>query len=429
MKRQLLPLLLCLFVVLFAFNNAIYAINNLQQNEYKSFENQHFKDLDQVNSTFDFNEFNNTNFFNNNININDVFRYYSETSNFGGISTIKEFSYNFIDKKQLGSKTIITPIQYQGNLFNQGLFYGFALTIVLLNLVCFFVFDEILFVKFSATVAALTVALFFAEGLFPLIGIDGLLQNYMMQSTLLLIAIGLHSLFTDKYLTIKECYPKLSQISLAAFGFAFLLLITSWINGSESLTSIVNIILFSVLSFYFIAGVLLFSKKNYAKFYVIGTFIPLLFFIDYFLLKPLGIEFLFTEAVHLKVATLFEVLLLSYAIMYRMQAVKEEGELRQTEMRIFLKRQDVMTRNQVEQLVEDVYLENLIMQYDLDGLEIKLLQYISEGKENTKIARKLKLTEVEVVDYTKDLYKKLEISEHIQEDYRLLDNQPDYIYN
>jgi DNA-binding NarL/FixJ family response regulator len=57
------------------------------------------------------------------------------------------------------------------------------------------------------------------------------------------------------------------------------------------------------------------------------------------------------------------------------------------------------------------------------------LQYISEGKENTKIARKLKLTEDEVVDYTKDLYKKLEISEHIQEDYSLLDNQPDYIYN
>ena len=429
MKRQLLPLLLCIFVVLFAFNNASYAINNLQQNEINSIDYQHFDYLHQVNPNFNFNEFNSAIFFTNNININDVFSYYSESSNFGGISTLKEISYKYIDKKEFGSQNILTPIQYQGNLFNQGLFYGFALTIILLNLVCFFVFDEIIFVKFSATVAALTFTLFFAEGLFPLIGIDVLLQNYMMQSTLLLITIGFHSLFTDKYLSIKEYYPKLSQISLAAFGVAFLFLITSWINGNSELTSIVNIILFGVLGIYFIAGVLLFSKNNYAKFYVIGTFIPLLFSIDYFLLKPLGIEFLFTEVIHLKVATLFEVLLLSYAIMYRMQAVKEEGELRQTEMRIYLKRQDVMTRNQVEQLVEDVYLENLIMQYDLDGIEIKLLQYISEGKENTKIARKLKLTEVEVVDYTKDLYKKLEISEHIQEDYRLLDNQPDYIYN
>jgi hypothetical protein len=429
MKLQLLPLLLCFITVLFAFTNASFAINNTQQNEYKNIYYQHLSQSKSINSNLVFNEFNKANFNNHNINKNDVFSYYSETSNFGGIPTLKEVSYKYIDKKELGSQTILTPIQYQGNLFNQGLFYGFALTIVLLNLVCFFVFDEILFVKFSATVAALTIALFFAEGLLPLIGIDGLLQNYMMQSTLLLIAIGLHSLFIEKYLAIKEYYPKLSQISLAAFGVAFLLLITSWINGSEALTSIVNVILFSVLSFYFIVGVLLFSKKNYAKFYVIGAFIPLLFSIDYFLLKPLGIEFLFTEVVHLKVATLFEVLLLSYAIIYRMEAVKEEGELRQTEMRIYLKRQDAMTRNQVEQLVEDVYLENLIMQYDLDGIEIKLLQYISEGKENTKIARKLKLTEDEVVDYTKDLYKKLEISEHIQEDYSLLDNQPDYIYN
>ena len=139
---------------------------------------------------------------NNNINKTDVYHYNSIYSNFGGISSFKENSYKYITKKEFGSKTILTPIQYQGNLFNQGLFYGFALTIVLLNLVCFFVFDEILFVKFSATVAALTVVFFFAEGLFPLIGINGILQNQILQSTLLLFALGLHSLFADKYLTI-----------------------------------------------------------------------------------------------------------------------------------------------------------------------------------------------------------------------------------
>ena len=69
------------------------------------------------------------------------------------------------------------------------------------------------------------------------------------------------------------------------------------------------------------------------------------------------------------------------------------------------------------------------MHYDLDGLEIKLLQYISEGKENSKIARKLKTNEHEVEELTKELYKKLEISEQIQQDYRLVDSQPDYIYN
>jgi len=174
----------------------------------------------------------------------------------------------------------------------------------------------------------------------------------------------------------------------------------------------------------------LFSKKNYAKFYVIGSFIPLLFSIDFFVLNPLGIEFLATQTTHIKAAAIAEMLILTYAIMYRMQAIKEEHALRQAEMRIFLKRQEVLsTRQKTEKLVEDVYLENLIMHYDLDGLEIKLLQYISEGKDNAKIARKLKVSENDVEELTKELYDKLEISEQIQQDYRMVDQQPDYIYN
>ena len=103
--------------------------------------------------------------------------------------------------------------------------------------------------------------------------------------------------------------------------------------------------------------------------------------------------------------------------------------MRQTEMRIFLKRQEAMNRQSAVKLMEDVYLENLIMHYDLDGLQIKLLQYISEGKENSKIARKLKTTELEIEELTKELYEKLEIGEQIQEDFRSLDSQPDYLYN
>jgi len=429
MKLRLYQKFLFIFIVLFIFKNTVYAINTSQYKEVKTVNSQHLDDSNQVIQILGFNKLNKINYSNNNINIKGLYSYYSDISSFGGFPTLSDNSYKKENQKEIGSNTLVTPIQYQGNLFNQGLFYGFALTIVLLNLLYFFVFDEILFLKFSATVAGLVIALFFAEGLFPLIGIEGLSQNHIIQSTLLLLAIGLHSLFTDKFLTIKEHFPKLSQISLVSFGVAFLLLISSWVNFNPTLTSITNIILFGVLSFYFIAGVLLFSKNNYVKIYVLGTFIPLLFYIDYFLLKPLSIDFLFTEAIHLKLATLFEVLILSYAIMYRMQAVKDESEIRQTEMQIFLEGQDVVTRNHVEKMVEDVYLENLIMQYDLNGIEIKLLQYISEGKANKKIANKLKIKENDVVDYTKDLYEKLQISEHIEDDYNLLENQPDFIYN
>ncbi len=429
MKRQLLPLLLCLFVTLSAMSFGSSSNNeskhlSSKNTVYQLFNELNFKDNSNTNEVI-----NSSFVFSNGLNKNSFYQYYSENSFGGGISLNKEFSYNFIDNSYISSTVNFSPIHFQGNLFNQGLFYGFALTIILLNLVCYFVFDEKLFVTFSASAAAITIVLFFSEGLFSLIGIDSIIKNQLIQSSLLLISIGISTYFANKFLTIKEFYPKTVHLTIPLFGISTLLIIFAWITNNSLIANISNGIMFGILSLYFLMGVLLFSKKNYAKFYVIGTVIPLLFSIDFFVLKPFGIDFLFTETVHLKVAVLFEVLILSYAILYRMQAVKEEGELRQTEMRIFLKRQDVMSRNKVEELIEDVYLENLIMQYDLDGLEIKLLQYISEGKTNTKIARKLKLSEPEVVDFTKELYQKLEISEHIQEDYRMVDSQPDYIYN
>lgn len=428
MKRQFQPLLLCLFI---AFSAMSFGSTNLINTKHNTFETSLFSTinngLENLN-TIDIEDFSNQFLFNKSNQKNDFYYYYSENSYGGGISLSKEFSYNIIENT-ISSGNNFSPLQIQNNLFGQGIFYGFAITVVLLNLVCFFIFEEKLFAYFSVTVATLTIAFFFAEGLFPLIGIEGIIQNQILLSTFLLFAVGLSVIFASKYLSIKEFYPKLVHLTLPLFGISTLLVITAWINGDSLIVNIANSLMFGALSLYFLTGIILFSKNNYAKFYVIGTFIPLLFSIDFFVLKPFGIEFLFTEAFHLKIATVIEILFLSYAIMYRMKAVKEEDELRQIEMRIFLKRQDVMSRNKVEELVEDVYLENLIMQYDLDGLEIKLLQYISEGKANEKISKKLKLTEDELTKFTKELYQKLEISEHIQEDYRMVDSQPDYIYN
>jgi DNA-binding CsgD family transcriptional regulator len=428
MRQQLLPLILCLFTAFSVFSHA--SINNIEveNNPIKSANYKLFTDFTA--NEFGLN-FNSAYTSENSIDITTStghLYYFSGNYNSTGISSNKEISNKLLDDLT-PSIANLSAIHVESNLFNKGLFYGFAFTIILLNLVCFFIFDEKLFVYFSATVAALSAVFFFTDGLFPIIGIDSISHTELIESTLLLIVIGISTLFASNYLSIKEFYPKLNKLAIPIYSIAAFLVSTSWILNDTFIASLANSLLYGLITIYFIAGVLLFSKKNYAKFYVIGTFIPLLFSIDFFVLRNFGIDFLFTEAVHLKIAVLFEVLLLSYAILFRMQSVKEECELKQTKMRIYLKRQDAMSRSQVEQLVEDVYLENLIMQYDLDGLEIKLLQYISEGKPNNKIARKLKLTENEVVEYTKELYQKLEINEQIKEDQRMVANQPDFIYN
>ncbi len=347
-----------------------------------------------------------------------------------------ENSYNNVLYSGGGSATaMVSPLMVHeatidtAELFRQGMFYGFAVMLVLLNLTCFFLFEEKSFLFYSFSLASLSLLLFFSDGLVGLFFTD-VTHSFSIETLLLLGAVGLQILFASKYLSLKEFAPKLKWSAMVMLTIAAIASAFHWVTDNQVFSHIANLSLFSVLITYFLTGVSLFSRKNYAKFYVIATFIPLLFSIDFFILRPMGIEFLGTDSGHIKAAAIAEMIILTYGIMYRMQAVKEENELRQVEMRIFLKRQEVITaRRKTEKMVEDVYLENLIMHYDLDGLEIKLLQYISEGKNNTKIARKLKTTISEVEELTKELYHKLEIGEQIQQDYRLVDQQPDYIYN
>ncbi|MFK8102147.1 MAG: 7TM diverse intracellular signaling domain-containing protein [Saprospiraceae bacterium] len=353
---------------------------------------------------------------------NSQFEENSYTNNIGngGSSSNSTSDTSVQDLATLDSQTI----------FRQGMYYGFALMLVLLNLVCFFLFEEKTFLFYSLALAAMSSLLFYSDGLFSLLGLD--LTNGVLnaQAIFLMITAITGALFVSKFLSLNEKSPKLKYATILVLVVATTFLTFAWITDSVLMTQIANGLFFSVLGTYFVAGVFLFGKKNYAKFFVIASFIPLLFSFDFFVLGPMGVDFLSTQTMHIKAAAIAEMLIMTYAIMYRMQALKEEHSHRQAEMRIFLKRQEaIATRAKTERFVEDMYLENLIMHYDLDGLEIKLLQYISEGKENAKIARKLKTTENEIEEMTKDLYEKLEISEQIQQDYRMVESQPDYIYN
>jgi len=433
MKSHLLPRNLCFLIAFFiGLGTSFCAVNSLELNS-KTADNK-----EVIDATLD------SYYFNSLLlskDVNDI-KTKAITTNINmvlnsgekaEINRNEENSYKSIENlaaKQVASvETTKLELAEAQTLFNQGLFYGFALMVIVLNLVCFFLFDEKIFLFYSLALASVTTSLMHSDGVFQIIGFYAIENAEAMLSTLLLAATIFSALFASKYLTLEEFFPKMKYVAAVLLTLSFMTSFTAWFAETSLLTGISNSISIGLMTAYFAIGVSLFSKKNYAKFYVIAYCIPLLFALDFFVFNKLGIGFLFTKSFHLKAATVVEMLIITYAIMYRMRAIKEEHLMRQTEMRIFLKRQEVINRTNTQKLMQDIYLENLIMQYDLDGFEIKLLQYISEGKDNAKIARKLKTTELEIEAYTKELYDKLEIGEHIQEDYRMVENQPDYIYN
>jgi DNA-binding CsgD family transcriptional regulator len=345
-------------------------------------------------------------------------------------ASFNEFSYNTIKEviSARGNNAIHSIASYGASGFPLGLYYGFTLAVLLLNGICYFLFEEKLFLYFGLALVAFGSMFFVNDGLLLLLG-DISLHTPTVTTSLLFLGVACLSIFSHYYLKVEEHFQKLKYINFILLCIACLFTLPNWVTPSETLLGVANAALLTILANYVAMGLSQFGTKNYSKLFVIASTIPLFIMIDYFVFQPLGISFIQTGAAVLKAAFLVQALLLSYAIVYRMRALREETEMRQTEMRIFLKRQEMLNRENVAKLMQDVYLENLIMQHDLDGLEIKLLQYISEGKDNEKIARKLKLSEEEIVALTKELYHKLEIGEQIKQDYRMVDQQPDYIYN
>ena len=100
-------------------------------------------------------------------------------------------------------------------------------------------------------------------------------------------------------------------IVTALIGSGVILTMMCFITSISNFGIAANLISYGVMSLYFMAGVYLFSKKNYPKFYVIALSIPLLFAIDYFVLRNLGLEFLMTQPSHLKAALIAEMLMLT----------------------------------------------------------------------------------------------------------------------
>jgi DNA-binding CsgD family transcriptional regulator len=317
----------------------------------------------------------------------------------------------------------------QRTLFQLGLYYGFAIMVVLINLMCFILFDEKVFFKYAAFLITVGLTYSFSDGLFNLFGVTGSFVNTYLEPILHLLVGFAGAAFACQFLRSSQHFPRLRWFTTALLGFAVVSFGMYWGFGEFSYFTVGQLMLFSVALTYLIVGVRLWNAGLYARIFVVSYSLLFIMATDFYLLKGLGINFLNIQPVHLKIGSVFEMLVLSYAIMYRMRSIKEEKELMSTEMRIYLKRIETLSRGAALMESEEAYMENLIDHYDLDNTETRLLQYVSEGKENHKIARILNLSEREVEHLTLNLYRKLEIAEQIQDDYRMLDQQPDYIYN
>ena len=136
--------------------------------------------------------------------------------------------------------------------FLQGLYYGFACMVLLINLMCYFIFEEKLFLFYSVTLVGITTVFFFNDGLHNLFGVPTPSNPFLVQSLLLWFAMGSSALFAASYLSMKEFFPKLKLVTYPLIAIGGLLAIVAFATSDLVTAYAANFVSLSVLVCYFV---------------------------------------------------------------------------------------------------------------------------------------------------------------------------------
>ncbi|WP_162628044.1 7TM diverse intracellular signaling domain-containing protein [Arcticibacterium luteifluviistationis] len=292
------------------------------------------------------------------------------------------------------------------NLLSLGLYYGFTLLVIVLNLFFFFSMKERSFFHYSIFLFFISAAIFQRDGLLHLIlGNDSLLSSDLEIITYFFVALSA-TIFAIDYLSIerywKEYKALLVLINVGILLSYILFKFTDaffWMKMSELLSM-------SVLIVIWFTGLMLFSKNNYSKFFVLAYFAVLFMACDFFIAPLMGWPNLGITTKYLKIGGVMEMLLLTYAVVYRMRGIHKDHKLMVQELFNYTNQLNSL-EEELEKLNEGQ--ENEITTSSLSRREIEILELIAAGKINKEIAEELFISVNTVKYHTKKLYAKLHI--------------------
>jgi DNA-binding CsgD family transcriptional regulator len=294
----------------------------------------------------------------------------------------------------------------QNNIFFYGLYYGFSLLMVILNIFYFFNFKEKTFLLYSFFLASVSLSLFYRDGLASLIFNTKWLQvNCEIIFHFLSAVFG--CLFASEYLRLHIHYPRVKYYTISIICLMFVGYCVYLFANIFTGFIIAELCGITLLAIYFISSVPLFYKSAFYKFFTIAYFLFLILSIDFFILPLLGLPNQGITTFFIKIASVVEMLILSYAVAYRMRVLqKENTEIQQEIFKYF---------TQVETLEQELIKlkegkKNSLTNASLSTREIEIFTLIASGISTKDMAINLHLSVNTVKYHIKNLYEKLEIS-------------------
>lgn len=293
--------------------------------------------------------------------------------------------------------------RYQKQILVQGLYYGLAIMIFILNFFYYFRFNDITFLYYSLFLLSVSGTIFVEDGLLHLFS-----HNKKLKLSIELISqfgsalFGF--LFASAYLQIEKYFPKLKYatylvICIGALGYLMFGFSENYLylfTGKASVTV--------VLVTYWLIGIPIIRENKFVIYTVLGYSLMVFSGVCFFINPMLGLKTLSIET--LKIGGVFEMLLLSYAVVHRISILDNINKQMKDDLYRYIHEVDTL-KAELSEL--NLKREKEIHKANLNERETAILKMISEGKTNKEMAKDLYISTHAIKYHIQNLYRKLEI--------------------
>jgi DNA-binding CsgD family transcriptional regulator len=325
---------------------------------------------------------------------------------------VKFHSHVYFDLQIVDSSEIDAKEDYI--LFGNGWYYGFVFMVFIVNLFFYFSLKNEPFLSYALFVAAINVGISFYDGVlgfwFDFSQIDALVPlNHFL--------IGLTGCwFATGFLNLNRLFPKAKIVGYASLGLSALLYGAFMITNSYFIIAIADLLIFLLLMFYWVMGIVVIKRQQFAIFFVVGYVLVLL--AGFFHVAPMnfGIHVFPIQIGIVKIGAVFEMLILTYAITYKVKIMQEENNSMKDELKNYIAKLlsfeerlslGDSTTNPGEAVSNKI--EKLAKEFDLTDREVDVLLCIANQSTNSKIAEELFISVNTVKYHTRNIYQKLNI--------------------
>jgi DNA-binding NarL/FixJ family response regulator len=287
-----------------------------------------------------------------------------------------------------------------------GMFYGFGLMVLVMNLSFYVTFKDKTFLYYCLFLTSVMITFAHRDGYFSMLGFS---HNQMEYTEVLAhFLTGITAvMFASQYLRMRTHFPRFRYTLYLSVYVALLLDVLYLTTGQYVYNGLADTVIMYMFIGCWAVAFKLAKKHRYALLFCVAYSLIIILVLDFYVAAAFGLIRLGVDVHWLKLGGYFEMLIITVAVVFRMQSVQQENQQMRQKIEAYMHKINQLSNNQYKQ---NKVQTNSVADLDLSLREREVLDLIAAGKSNQAIANDLHVSVNTIKYHVKNIYQKLDIN-------------------